>query len=411
MGRQRIPRRSPDDHADPYERALFQNKNAGMKMRRIMMVVPHSIYVDDNTGITVRNIFGKYDRSAMSEICLSGSDSHSAIDSFTFPNRKKGNHLDNFLYIIRCVRDEQFNHFVTEHKPEIVYCICSTIQTAIVSYYVCRKMKIPVIIHHFDNNMETAKLGLLFRPVYKALAKHMKCGFVISDSMKENYEATYGGHYEVLMNCVSIPDGQAAADTVDLVHSNIIYAGGLHLNRQNTLLMAERCLGRINRELGTRIRLHVYTGQEFIDRYQATFDPEITEFRQSVPYQEIIKKYDEYGMILHVESFDDDLYPFLKYSLTTKLPECMQAPGLFVCIAPQNTAIYRYVRDNNIGVAVSGEDELYSVLMTALTDGGMAAEMKKNARQLAAQKFSDVKAHELLTTVIEINCCGETKHE
>lgn len=58
-------------------------------MKKMMIVVPHSIMVDDNTGITVRNIVSRYDKESLSEVCLCdyGAQGNSEFKSFFFPSR------------------------------------------------------------------------------------------------------------------------------------------------------------------------------------------------------------------------------------------------------------------------------------------------------------------------------------
>ena len=368
-------------------------------MRRVLLVLPHSMEACNNTGITIKNIFSLYPKDKLAEVCFSSLDKldlENRIRFFEFNQRKRNNLIENFLYIQRCKKDVKFNRFIEDFQPEIIYCVCTTFQTAIISKYISNKFRIPVLIHHFDNVLETGRLRWLLRIYYDSIGKKMCKGLVISQDMKMHYEQKFKKQFEVLMNCVKHKEKYTYENT-----GIIMYAGGVHLDRIKSLLDVEHCIEKLNNEFNCNYKLVIYSN--ISEKGKQQFNQNLTCFNAPVTHDEIIKKYEEAEILLHAESFQKENFKFLKYSLTTKLPEYLISGIPILCYAPQESSIYKFIKNNNCGFFASDHKTLEVELRRVLTKNNIRNTYINNAYSLAVTSFLDDRANRILVDIIEEN--------
>lgn len=335
----------------------------------------------------------------MAEISLSPhkTDISIGIKSFCFDNNGGKNHINNFLRVLKQKNNKEFNDFVENFQPEIVYCICSTFQTAILAEYISKKMNIPIVVHHFDNVMQTAKLKVLHNFIYNKIQRRMFTGFVISEQMKYQYEKKYGFKYKILMNSI-YPNNKPSYRTEKI--EKIMYAGGLHLNRAKSLQIVEKCIERINLENDSNVHLEIYTlDMETAKKYFSNN----TILNAALPQEELIKKYQDAHILLHVEPFEQEFFDYLKYSLSTKLPEYLNAGKPILCFVPEFTSVHELISKNNLGYAVSTEEEVYKALKDIIKGKAICAEYVNNACEYARQNYSVYDSQCLISEVFEMN--------
>ena len=397
---------------------------------RVLMVNSQNIYKNNATGITMRSMWREFDQSKILEVFryeskVSVEDKSICFRSIQIPPEtkplnytlRKILNLDNYydsdgirvnpvpmssmntslkrdvITIVKSlVEDEKikinesFLGIIDEFKPEVVYTMGASFFVNSWALFFSRRYDIPIVMHYMDNWRETMFMDSIFTKwlnrrmtrQLQEIEKRMHCGLTISEKMANTYRTKYGGSYKAIMNTVkSIP-----VRKIRHAQMQIIYAGGLHLNRDKHLLEIAQTL-----KMAKNIRLIVYTSQKNCDIYKNTFKDLHVEFREAVHHDNIASVYEEADVLLHIESFLPEDIEFTRYSLSTKIPEYMLSGKPIICYAPSCIAVYEYLKDNDCGICID-ESSLILDVIEHLKDDDYVASITQKAIAVAKENHS-----------------------
>jgi len=417
--------------------------------KKVLIVNGHSIHENNSTSITLKSIISSFDKNDLLEVYyypiknLNGQKYlinsiqlksetkwfYSLISKyFTGRLRNEINNkmliseienkssifhkLKNFLlafndYLpinMKCNKPEIER--VDQFRPDIIYTLGSAIFPLEVSLFFANKYKIPIVLHHMDNWRETkyyeAYLPKCFKnklqEILVRVEKDMKYGMTISEEMAEYYKK-FHKDYIALMNTVPKFDINSPSFTKN--EFQLVYAGGLHLNRWKVLLDFERVIKKITKE-DKKITLHIFTKQIDRSKYENIFDKETTIFHDFLPHNQVYQIYEMADILIHMESFEMNIKKFIKYSLSTKIPEYMSAGRPIICYAPKEIAVSKYILKSKCGLSASNIDELYDSLNLLLNDDFLRKRMSQNGIKTASEKHSDKYKNQIIKKVF--NC-------
>jgi glycosyltransferase involved in cell wall biosynthesis len=404
--------------------------------KRVLLVNSQSLYENNSTSITLKSIISYFDTDSILEVYYypinNYNDESLQINSIQL-NRKtkllysiiakfyKGklkhgvnnkivnkeiqsgvSKLNKLKKIILALNDYmkirmKYNKkqiaLIDEFKPDIIYTLGSSIFPLEISLYFSKRYSIPIVLHHMDNWRETAYIdSFLLKPCRNKLLKNinnvesvMECGMAISDEMAEYYSELSNNKYVSLMNTVPKLHINGQTKNEDEIH--LVYAGGLHLNRWKALLEFEKVINKFNKE-DKLVKLIIFTKQEDRQKYEHIFDKSLTKFYNYLPHNEVHRIYEMANILIHVESFDNELIKFTKYSLSTKIPEYMSSGRPIICYAPSELAVYKYIEKNTCGISVSSNEELYNGLELLLGNFELRKKMGENGKAVSAERHS-----------------------
>ena len=211
--------------------------------------------------------------------------------------------------------------------------------------------------------------------------------YVISDEMREAYEALFGVRGYVIRN-FSVERRETEAPRGDASDGlTIVYAGGLHYNRWQVLSQIGRALHQINQRSPVPGRLKVYSAQRLGDEIVASLSVEgACEFCGGVSAAEIADVYGGADILLHVESFDRKAMASTCYSFSTKIPEYLSAGRCVMAVGPASVASIRYL--SGCACTVSDPADLPAQLERLLRDGDCRAAIRARCRARYERDFS-----------------------
>lgn len=296
---------------------------------------------------------------------------------------------------------------IVDFKPDVIYTLGASIFSLELAKYYSDKLNIPIVLHHMDNWRETTYSSSIFlrlprRKLLKKLSEvesRMNFGMTISDEMAEIYSKISGNKYYSLMHTVkplSKPDDYRQKFN----QLNIVYAGGLHLERWKTLKQIEDAITNI-KDSDIRITLDIYTKNSDRHKYSQVYNQNIVQFHDFLPHDEVYKIYDIADILIHVESFDPQLIKFTKYSLSTKIPEYMSSGKPILCLAPKEISSSKYIMDTRTGIAVTNFNELSEALDKMIRDKTLRLELGNNGIKTAMEKHSDAYKNKIMRTVFQ----------
>ncbi len=375
---------------------------------RVLVINSQSMFKNNATGITLRSLWGDWPKDKILEfysepVQNNTSYSYKLEDNFfqwmihlvkRIRRKRTGasegkvqshenssdasgvsDHLKRLLncFPLKVTRKDWIR--IRKFHPEIVYTLGGSANILSLTDKIARKMDIPVTVHYMDNWPNKIRISdtgfekIYHRILLGNLKKNLKRSeicFAISPYMSECYEKEFRVRHISLMNCVNV---KLLSEThrkrlEDREVINIVYAGGLHLNRWKKLkIFAEFML---NEKFHTKLLMYVSDHEKVL--YKDEFPKENCEFMKMISHDRISDLYKNADVLLHVEADDEENIPFIKYSISTKIPEYLATGKPFIFFGPSDIAMYRYLKENEIAYAVCRNKDLKYVLAEVLHD-------------------------------------------
>lgn len=133
----------------------------------------------------------------------------------------------------------------------------------------------------------------------------------------------------------------------------ITYFGNLGVGRVDSLLQ----IADILREMDANLSINVYGTANEVDKKRLCEHSNICYhgFVSSSELQRVIEQSD---ILLHVESFDPEIVPKLRYAFSTKIAQCLCAGRPIFCYAPLGNASVEYLNNENAALVATNQPEL-----------------------------------------------------
>ncbi|BDG03441.1 glycosyltransferase family protein [Anaeromyxobacter oryzae] len=269
------------------------------------------------------------------------------------------------LHLQRYRVPESMWEAIRRFRPQILYSMLGANPIMRLVLDVRERCRVPVVPHLMDDWPTTLYGASAFRTVLRSRMKRdfdriLACSPVrltIGSEMAQEYLRRYGGEFTPFMNAVE-PEWLVPSDapSTNRRRVRVTYVGGLHLNRWKSLREVGTALAALSGE-GLDSELLVYTQTHFANEAKQLEMPGVIRVMRALPPSEVPAVLRDSDILLHVESFDTDARTYARYSVSTKIPECMGAGRPILAYGPGELASVRYVVDSGAGVAVGTRDE------------------------------------------------------
>jgi len=369
-----------------------------MKVPKILIISVDPISTKSATGITISNIFSKWNTNNLAIVYY--SDLVDESDNFNFvykipkkcfvfdvfklsfiiksrsvnnniPNGVSHSNLFSFKGYLRSFISSIFDFspificrpldtLIYSFKPDYIYSPLGSARTIKLVTKISNRFNIPIAPHFLDDWPLTLYSGdnnayifkLMFKKYFRKLLDKSKFGFCISEDMCSEYNSRYLLNFYPLVNCVK---DNYFSDYEFHIDDEIIftYSGGLHLERWKTLLLFSQALEKITFN-NVNVLLNVYCPDNDRLAYATMFDIyRKTKFCSFVSSDEVLGIIKESTILLHVESFDEKFAHFIKFSLSTKLPQYLAAGKPILGLGPANLSSMKFITRTNSGINIS----------------------------------------------------------
>ncbi|MGD6831879.1 glycosyltransferase [Sutcliffiella halmapala] len=408
--------------------------NAKRGFKKVLIINNSSFNTSNATGITLRSTFQNWPMENIFEISCSAFSMGGEYRSFplyTLPKRnypfhyimnsklfKKANenskaqsvkentgegNKNKFRKIVISYADMfplfpplQLLEKVKKFNPDCIYTMGGSILSMKLALYFSKKLDKKIVMHFMDNWQDTLyKDHLLMRPCDKKVQnltnkiyQRMNVGLTISEKMAEEYTARRGIQHFPIMNSVSNIVDHPMVDVNKNDDFIITYAGGLHLQRWESLKDISEMISQLTNSNNKNIRLHIYTSEQDRHNYERYFDKQVVKFLEYLPHNKVHIAYSKADVLLHIESFDKQIMNFTKYSLSTKIPEYMSSGKPLLVYASRHLAVSQYVKENKVGLVCENKKDLYENIKAIIESGKLRYELAKEGINCAKQKHS-----------------------
>lgn len=419
-------------------------------MKRVLVVNASAIGENNGTGVTLNNIFSQYNREDILQLCLDWKDhernqnvrtlipdtsfcrlpytiykykariiqndiNNSGTTAVDLSNCHKSNarekfhemlqgFFDNWPVSIKCFEKE-----IGDFKPEIIYTCGASIRVMKTAYKISKKHNIPIVLHLMDDWPETmyssSSLSLPYKMMVKSLLRKInkrgKINMAISEPLSQKYIDNYGVEYIPVMNPV-VDFSEVTLYEKDKKTWRFLYAGSLYLNRWKSLLEIAKTVYE-NTPKGFVCRFDLYVPSIYNTKdMQDEFGKYGAVLHDYVKPEELKRIYSESDVMVFAESFDSNICEFIKFSLSTKIPEYMASGKLILAYLADSIYSYSYLKEKKLALVSSDNDGLVDDIRRIFSDSDAISECVSNAYKEAVKYHSVNAVSKKFSDAIEI---------
>jgi hypothetical protein len=211
----------------------------------------------------------------------------------------------------------------------------------------------PEVIYRFSGWVAVPR-SVLARRLRRVLSTSplLACG---SDEMAREYGQRYGIPAEGFMRCVPIAQDRPAPPN-GTAPLRLLYVGGLHLRRWEVLDRLGDALARL-RDEGVPASLSIYAPAGDVAQCRERLArPGVVEVVGTLMAADVPATLAAADILVHVESFDEEVARYTRLSLSTKIPEYLASGRPLLMIGPRGLASLEYVRRCRAGLVVNQPD-------------------------------------------------------
>lgn len=248
--------------------------------------------------------------------------------------------------------------------------------------YVCDEY---YFVQEPDSPSDKLRLKLLKNRIDALMAKTAHL-VVISQELKDNYAAKFGRPTTLVMTGAAFD--RAEAPGVSANPDAVCYFGNVRSNRYLSLGQIGEALDEINREQGTDYRLKLYTSEKDPDILGHLTKNKSVELCGFVSGEAFTRAIHEAGLLLHVESFDEESIDKVRNSVSTKIADSLASGVPFVAYGPEEVSSMKHLIRCGCALTATRQEELKQMLLTAFTDEAARRTAVENAL-VTAERFHD----------------------
>lgn len=280
--------------------------------------------------------------------------------------------LRDLIWKFGRISDYRLTKWIDNNKPKVIFFAAGYSCFAYrIALKISNKFSIPLYTflmddyyHEVKNKslIERVRKKWLKRYIYKTIKESSKV-FACSEEMAKAYQLEFDKPISVLYtpyidnnNAQEKANNQQSRQCISepVKSLKFIYAGSLGLKRWEILLKIGKYL-KTNYPTST---LEVYASSAYKNEIDHLKKCKNIFYKGFVNSKELSQRISESDVVLHVESFNEEVYIRTRYSISTKIPECLASGKMFLAIGPRGQAGLEYLKRNNAAVVCNDENEL-----------------------------------------------------
>lgn len=306
----------------------------------------------------------------------------------------------NTLWGLGLWKSKQLDAWIKKCNPDVIFYAAGDYTFSHkIAHYISKKYDIPMITSIVDdyyfyrknNSGPLAKWNTWrFRQTMKKTVKRSSYMLYIHPAMQRKYQETFPVQGAVL---------HANAPVYNRPESKqpplrISYLGGLGYNRHLAL-----------KEIGQTIRRLISDGSVLLDVYSSEPRQEIlahlTEengirFQGQVSFDLVQQVIQNSNIVVMAEYSDPEIQEQIRYSLSTKVSECLGSGRCLLAYGPAEAGSISYLLENKVGCVATTPQELEEKLKEILFSPEARAAYAKGQRELALKNHTQERNHGIL---------------
>lgn len=195
--------------------------------------------------------------------------------------------------------------------------------------------------------------------------------YSMSQEQMKFYSEKYGVKTDFLVKCgdfSSVVPHNTAHTPIKMVYAGKIYAG-----RWKTLALLVKNMEQFNSE-DIRLQLDIYTPDVLTTEQEVALNaPGWSTVHSVVKPEELLEIYKSSDIVIHAESLNKQDASATRFSFSTKIIDCLASGCAVMAICEEHQSGFVYLRENDIAITASSEEELVSVLKNLINNTGQVS--------------------------------------
>lgn len=249
-------------------------------------------------------------------------------------------------------------------RPEVIYTQGYDIRILRVAAAISKQLDIPCVTHTLDYWFSSnAVLRLLQIHAFKECLKLGRIHLAGSPSMAKWLRANFNAEAEFISNCAEygtdgfLNHGRSIEKRLS-EKPVFIYAGNLTPDRHHSL-------NTLANTIGNNGVLKVFSPLEQIRDSNGI--SHLIEVNSSVAQSQVGELFASANVLVHVESFNPEAIKFTRYSLSTKIAECLACGAPLLYFGPSEIGVAKFLEENDCGVRAYCAEDLPDALSCLAT--------------------------------------------
>jgi glycosyltransferase involved in cell wall biosynthesis len=316
-------------------------------------------------------------------------------------------HCISKIFLSQSLKD-----WLVEYNPELLYFHVSSLEGILFAKELRDYLKIPAAIHMMDDWPSTiGKKGLLKKfwrtkidRELRQLLNKVDLYLSISNAMTSEYLSRYNKNFIAFHNPIETKSWQPYSKTDFKLNNNdikILYSGRIGPGITESLIEVAHAIDSIN-NIGMKIKLLIQSPSWDYNIIKRLQEYKCVIINPIVDYSELPKVFSQADLLLIANDFSNQGIDFLRYSMPTKISEYMISGTPVLVYAPGETAVSRFVSDNECGYCITDQstEKLSYAIQFLISDEEFRKRLSQNSVRIAKELFDAEKVrkefHQLL---------------
>lgn len=316
------------------------------------------------------------------------------------------------LWLTQKWKTTSLDIWLEEFSPEIIFlCAGDSGFSYDITDYIQKKFNSKLVIYITDDYILPRKIyspfwrirrNYIYAKMKKAVQKS-DLFITISEEMRVTYKNLFGVDSILAMNMTeNMRDPKYLIEDKEKIR--LVYTGGLHYKRYETLNLLGRSIEKYNSKTkGKKAFLEIYSSSVPDEKIKRSLNIEgASKYCGSLNQHELKIVLNQCNIPVHVESFESKCIESTKLSISTKIPEYLSLGKPILAIGPQEVASIKYLMD--CALCITNPKDIYMELIKILEDN----EIKEILSEKAMIKFEknhqkEIVLNNLMNKIIDIN--------
>lgn len=306
------------------------------------------------------------------------------------------------------------NEWLDRQAPDLVFAAVGEQELLYnVAMTAARQRGLPLVAYVCDDYYYSSGNGGLIqglrrkrlRVKIRELMRTAALTVTICRELADGYAETFGVKAETVMTCPMICARPYVSPGPG--PRRLVYMGNIEAGREQSLQELGRALDAENRASGTAHTLEIYTGSkrpEALEHLAACPAIRLHGFVTGAAYK---AAFDSADAFVHVESFDENNRERVRYSVSTKIIECLASGRPLLAYGPGDVASMAYLQRNDCAALACSRQELPAAVEAVLTQEPYRAGLVGRAMRVAEREAGNSRRlHQLLEGVLRDQTCA-----
>lgn len=357
----------------------------------------HSVSCDTYKSLSksCRVSFNKVNVDVISDIMKTNSVAAGLKGKSSFKNVIKT--VLKFFTPIRI--SKEIEQQICDFRPEVIYTQGYDIRILKFCTYVSKKFNIPVVVHTLDYWFSSNIFVRMFQIFsLNSCLNRGKLHLSASPKMGEYLENRFKSKSVFVTNCSKLNNNVPLVFDSDKDVFQIGYVGNLTPGRHKIINLLSDAIE--NSDLKDKLCISVYAPEAQLKELPLNKNIFV---HNAVSQDKVADIYKSFDFLLHVESFDKEDVFFTKYSLSTKIAECLASGKVLLYFGPQNVGVGDFISKENVGIYSENPNEIISKISEVINNSQLYQDLTKKQQCCALEFFETTKVQERFMDVLSFN--------